>query len=503
MVASEEGDKSHGMSSQAAPKIAMLGMASENCTFSNARTKIEDFEILLGQRLAQTRYPFLSDTVFARATFLPLMHARALPGGMITTDTYTKLKSDLLEQLESVLPVDAIYLDLHGAMNVERMDDAEVDLVSAIRAMAGQDCLLGASMDLHGNVSKELVDQVDLFSAYRTAPHIDTKKTREKACRFLLETLENDWKLERAWVPIPLLLPGEMTSTLDEPGRSLYAGLQDFDHLPGILDVSLWVGYVWADEPRAHACALVTGVQGTGAISDVAQQVAARYWAARDDFRFNVPSGSLTECLDQTIADTVKPVVISDSGDNPTAGGAGDLPYALEAVTKRDVFLSGQKTAIIVGIWDPTAVAKCTAAGLDAQIDLTIGSFADNRHATSLRVRGTIEHFFDHDPVAGRQVIFRLGQGIQAVLTERRKPFHYFPDFHQLGLKPEEADLVVVKIGYLVTDLQKLAAKAYLALTPGSVNQHVTRVEYTRLEKPMFPFDRDFQWKPIAQVSSR
>ena len=491
------------MSSPVAPKIAMLGMASENCTFSQARTKTEDFEILLGQRLAQTRYAFLKDTRFAEATFLPLMHARALPGGMITPDAYARLKQDLLQQLESVLPVDAVYLDLHGAMNVEGMDDAEADLVSAIRAVVGRDCLLGASMDLHGNVSRALVDQIDLFSAYRTAPHIDTLETREKTCRRLLETLENGWQLERAWVPIPLLLPGEMTSTLDEPGRSLYAGLREFDDLPGILDVSLWVGYVWADEPRAHPCALITGIQGSDAIADVAQQVAARYWAARDDFCFNVPSGSLTDCLDRAIADKEKPVVISDSGDNPTAGGVGDLPVALAGVSKRDVYFSGLKTAIVVGIWDPMSVEKCTAAGIDAEIDLIIGSGADNRHASSLRVRGTVEHFFDHDPVAGRQVIFRIGQGIQAVLTERRKPFHYFPDFHQLGLKPEEADLVVVKIGYLVTDLQKLAAKAYLALTPGAVDQHVTRVDYTRLERPMFPFDTDFSWEPEVYLSSR
>ena len=491
------------MSSPAALKIAMLGMASENCTFSKARTRLEDFEVLLGQRLAQTRYSFLKESAFAGATFLPRMHARALPGGMITPETYAKLKGDLLEQLESVLPVDAVYLDLHGAMNVEGLENAEADFVRAIRALAGPDCLLGASMDLHGNVSRELVDLIDLFSAYRTAPHIDTLETREKTCRLLLDTLENGWKLERAWVPIPLLLPGEMTSTLDEPGSSLYAGLRDVDDLPGILDVSLWVGYVWADEPRAHACVVVTGIRGSESIAKVAQQIAARYWAARDDFRFNVPSGSLTECLSEAIADTEKPVVISDSGDNPTAGGVGDLPTALAAVTKRDVYFSGLTTAIVVGIWDPVAVEKCTTAGLDAEIDLAIGSLADNRHASALHVRGTVEHFFDHDPVAGRQVIFRIGQGIQAVLTEQRKPFHYFPDFHQLGLKPEEADLVVVKIGYLVTDLQKLAAKAYLALTPGAVDQHVTRIDYTRLERPMAPFDTNFNWEPEVYLSSR
>lgn len=488
------------MSASIAPKIAMLGMASENCTFSQARTLRSDFEVLRRERLAKTRYPFLKEEPFLKATFIPLMHARALPGGMITQEAYALLKEDLLDQLEAVLPVDAVYLDLHGAMHVEGLLDIEADLISSIRKKVGEACLLGASMDLHGNVSEALAKQVDLFSAYRTAPHIDTTETREKVCRLLLKTLTNDWKLERAWIPIPVLLPGEMTSTLDEPGKSLYAGLTDFDGHSGILDVSLWVGYVWADEPRAHACALVTGIRGACDSKGVAEAVAKRYWDAREDFRFNVPHGTLTECLSKAIGESSKPVVISDSGDNPTAGGAGDLPYALAAVAHREVYRHGQKRALVVGIWDPQAVEKCTAAGLDAEIHLTIGSSADPAHSLPLNILGTVKHFFDHDPVAGRQVIFQIGEGIQAVLTQRRKPFHYFPDFHILGLKPEEMDLVVVKIGYLVTDLHKLASKAYLALTPGAVNQDVTRAPYSQVERPMFPFDRDFDWQAEATL---
>ena len=110
-------------------------------------------------------------------------------------------------------------------MHVEGMEDAEADLVGSVRMLAGRGCLLSASMDLHGNVSRALVDLIDLFSAYRTAPHIDAEQTRAKVCRLLVTTLRRGWNLERAWVPIPVLLPGEMTSTLDDPGRSLCRGL--------------------------------------------------------------------------------------------------------------------------------------------------------------------------------------------------------------------------------------------------------------------------------------
>ncbi len=485
-------------------RLGMAGLASENCTFSPSPTTLDDFEILRGEAQL-SRYPFLKSggalTNTTDAAFLPAFHGRALPGGVITLDTYQTLKGDLLESLDALLPLDGVYLDLHGAMKVEGLPDAEADLAASVRMLIGEPCLISASMDLHGNISRELVETVDLFTAYRTAPHIDCEETREKACRLLLDALRNDWEPRRAFVPIPVLLPGEMTSTLDEPGKSLYSNLTTFDDRPGILDVSLWVGYVWADQERSHAAVVVTGIAPEEELQAVAEEVAAMYWEAREAFRFNVPSGNLTECLDHAIADTMKPVIISDSGDNPTAGGVGDLPYALRSVASREIFRGGRKQALIAGIWDPAAVERCLGAGEMAEIELEIGTQSDRAHGSSLHTRGLVETLYDGDPVAGWQAVFRIGKGLQVVLTQRRKPFHERRDFEQLGLEPETVDVIVVKIGYLVSALEALASKAYLALTPGAVDQHITRVTYSKIQRPMFPFDRDFDWTPKAIVT--
>ena len=477
----------------------MVGMASENCTFSSGGTRLKDFEVLRGTAQL-SRYPFLKGDEVAE--FLPLLHARALPGGVIEEATYVSLKQEMLDGLQAMLPLNAVYLDLHGAMNVFGLDDAEADLVAAVRAVVGADCLLGASMDLHGNVSELLVNRVDLFSAYRTAPHIDEEETRAKVCGLLLKCLREGLKPIRAWVSIPVLLPGEMTSTLDEPGQSLYAGLTSFDARQGVLDVSMWVGYVWADEPRCHACVVVSGFGDPEPLQAIAEEMAQRYFDEREQFRFNVPHGSMDDCVGWALAEQVRPVVISDSGDNPTAGGVGNLPLSLRHLVNCEVLMSGKKTAILAGIWDPEAVRKCTAGGLDAEIEIVIGSGSDVRHSTPLRIVGKVVRFGDYDPVTGRQVVFQIGKGIEVILTERRKPYHYLPEFHLLHLKPEEANIVVVKMGYLVPDLQKLASQAYLALTGGAVNQHVEQVEYQRIERPMFPFDREMEWQARATVIS-
>ena len=119
-------------------------------------------------------------------------------------------RGELVEpELRRLGPLDAIYFDLHGAMKAESIEDTELDLVRAVRDVVGPDCRLAASMDLHANVSAELVREVSLFSAYRTAPHTDEVETREKVCRLLAESLRQNWQLQRAHVPIPVLLTGE------------------------------------------------------------------------------------------------------------------------------------------------------------------------------------------------------------------------------------------------------------------------------------------------------
>src|SRR6476659_8779237 len=320
-------------------RIGIGGIAIESSTFSPLHSTLEDFTQLRGDALL-SRYPFMPGWNFQNRddiSWLPCLHARAIPGGAVEGATYAQLKRTLLESIQATLPLDGFVLDIHGAMNVLGMDDAEGDLAGAIRALVGPDCLISASMDLHGNVTARLVELVDIFTAYRLSPHEDVLQTREKACANLLHCLDNSIRPLRAWVRIPAILPGERTSTMVEPGRSVYASLQESDSLPGILDASLWVGYVWADEPRSSACALVSGTDA-GAVQREAERIAQRYWDARTRFDFVAPAGSADWCIDQALACDGNAILISDSGDNPTAGGAGDIPTFIEWLLARPTF---------------------------------------------------------------------------------------------------------------------------------------------------------------------
>ena len=471
-------------------KIAIGGIATESCTFSTLPTRFEDFGIArAGEERFWEPYPFLTN--YPDIEFVPTVCARAIPGGAVEADAYHTIKAEVLERLSVDAPFAGIYLDMHGAMNVLGMDDVEGDFIASIRAVVGQDCLIAASYDLHGNVSDRIMANLDILTAYRTAPHIDTLETRARAVRLLVECLRDGVRPHKAFVPIPVGLPGEKTSTEWEPGASLYAQIPDKVDHDDVLDVSLLVGYIWADEPRVTACAIALG-KNEVATQRAAEQIAQAYWDVRHQFRFGVPALSVDECLQQALSSKHHPVVISDSGDNPTAGGVGDVTYFLERALSYDL-----PDMIYASIPDPDAVQTCIDAGVGEEITLELGGKMDYVHSQPLSVSGKVKFILKQpwkhyrmsvEGDTNHQVVLQVG-GVQIIITEKRTPFHHIAQFQALEIDPEQHQIIVVKVGYLVPELKALAKTAYLALTPGAVNQAITDLPFKRIKRPFYPFD--------------
>ncbi len=470
-------------------RIAIGGIAHESCSFSPLPTKLDDFTVVRpGAPEFSQLYPFLSG--FPGTRFLATLTAKAIPGGPIKAGAYQALKAELLERLGALEPLDGVYLDMHGAMCVSGRDDAEGDLLAAVREVVGRNCLISASYDLHGNVSERVMSNLDLITGYRTAPHIDVLETRERAVALLVRCLRDRIRPRKAFVKIPVALPGEKTSTEWEPGRGIYASIAQAIDGERVLDATVQVGYVWADEPRMSACAIAIG-QDEDAIAQVASRLAQRYWRSRAEFTFGAPALTVDDCIRRARKVDAKPVIISDSGDNPTAGGAGDVTYFLEramALQPPDM--------LYASIADAAAVERCIAAGPGARVSLEIGGKLDRGNSGPLAITGTVESISAHD--ANRQVVLKSG-GIRIILTSKRTPFHHRRQFLELNLNPEDHRIVVVKIGYLVPELKAMARAAYLALSPGAVNQDIASLDFRRIQRPCYPFDPDMDWAPNAQ----
>lgn len=473
------------------PRIAIVGVGVECSTFSPARTTLDQFEPVYGEDIMDF-YPFFREDSLLkeRADWAPAMLAWATPGGMVTREAYDTLLNRSLRLLAANMPYDGIFLDIHGAMSVEGLDDPEGDYITKIRELVGKDVIISTSMDPHGCVSPTVAQNTDLITAYRMAPHTDRYISRERAIINLLDRLENHKgkPAYKAWVEVPILLPGEKTSTRVEPGKSLYEAIVPLEQKDGIVDAAIWMSYPWADEPRNHAVVMVVG-DDKAQVEEGALSLARKFWSVRDSFEFVAPTATLDEVLAHALKSNVRPYFISDMGDNPTAGGAGDVTWTLDKLLKRKEFKKADgKRLIYASIPGPAVVADAKKAGVGGKVDNYAGAMVDDRYCGPVRIKGTVEKILENGD--NDQVVIRVGS-MQVIVTESRQPFHYEADFDRLDLKPREADIIVVKLGYLTEELYDMRADWMMAHTRGGVDQELTQLPYKRIHRPMYPLDPD------------
>ncbi|HOC19077.1 MAG TPA: M81 family metallopeptidase [Vicinamibacterales bacterium] len=474
-------------------RVAFGGMQIECSTYGGNLSRLEDFTIRRGKAVSDV--PFFSVLKGYPYPFMPTLFATAVPGPPVERKTYDAIKAEFLGRVRDLLPLDGLYLPMHGAMYVEGMLDAEGDWISAVRQVVGEKCLITASYDLHGNISRRVIDNLDMLSAFRTAPHIDREETHKRACDMLVQSLETGIRPALVWVPIPVLMPGERSSTLYDPAKRLWAQLPALNARDGVMDVSLLAGYVWADEPRATAAAVVTGTK-IETLREIARQLGQQYWDARKEFSFGVPTGTMAECIERALKLDTKPVVISDSGDNPTGGGTGDRADALAELLRMKA-----TSAVVAGIADRPATEACYKAGVGQTLPLKIGGTLDPASSKPIDVTAKVLFLAKTPRLPERQAVVQI-EGVTLVLTARRRPFHLPTDFTSLGLEPTSFKIVVVKAGYLVPEIAAFANPNLMALTDGSVNQDIENLE-SRHRVPTYPFVQDLQWEPVTIVGAR
>ncbi len=352
---------------------------------------------------------------------------------------------------------------------------------------------------LRGSVSPRLAQNTDLITCYRLAPHEDAIESKKRAVTNLLHRLESGLgkPAYKAWIPVPILLPGEKTSTRIEPGKSLYAQIPTLLEGDKVIDAAIWMSYPWADEPRNHGVVMTYG-DDEAAVARAAETLAKNFWEVREQFEFVAPTTYLDDAINQAIKSDTKPFIISDMGDNPTAGGAGDVTWTLHEIFKRPEFKSSNsKSLIYASIPGPELVSKALEVGVGGKIDALAGAEVDNRFAPPVRIEGEITAIKESEN--NTEVVVKSGN-IYTIVTEKRNAYHYKKNFTDLGLDPENIDILVVKLGYLTPEIYDLRADWLMALTPGGVDQDLLRLPYKRINRPMYPLDPDMDDPDLSAI---
>lgn len=460
-------------------RCAICGIRHETNTFSTLKTELKDFHISRGSEIKLSEYW----NSFENVKWIPTLSAGASPHGLVSKSAYLKMKDDLIGLLKDNLPLDGIYMSLHGALEVEEIGDGESDLVKTVREIVGWDIPISASLDLHGNIAPALANSTNILTALRTAPHVDGSLTERRAIGHLVKCLKDGFQPVNIMIKIPLLLPGEYAVTEIEPASSLYARINDIETQEGILDASILIGCAWTDSPYNTVSVIVVAKEDNQKARDCAESLANEIWTRRTEFGPEVETVSVEEAIKKAIESKENPFFISDSGDNVTAGGAGDIPLILEKLLNADA-----TDTVIAGISGPEAVKLCIQAGVNSRITLNIGGKLDKINGYPLQVTGIVEHI---NPPA--LAVLKV-KGVRVILTSDRRAFTGPYSFEQTNIDPMKQKIIVVKLGYLFADLRSIARKSVMASSPGFTSLLLDTLPYKRIIRPVYPLDTDFKW---------
>jgi len=482
-------------------RIAIGGFQHETNSFASHRADFCHFAqhrdrppLVRGEALLQS----LAGNTFATSGFLdamrpgdeavPLVWASGGAGGPVTDDAFERVVGELIGTLSRQMPVDAVFLDLHGAMVNDSFDDAEAEILRRVRAVVGETVPVIVSLDYHANISPEMVERCDGMLAYRTYPHVDRPETGRRAAALVQALLQRGRPSGRALRKLPFLLPIDFQCTLSEPSRSVMnwvpsrpAAIVNATYAAGFPPSdTYWCGPAVAVHAWTQADADATADEFLRFICDRESAFHTRLWNTEEGVR---------EAL-RVAAGATRPVLIADTQDNPGAGGSGDTTGLIDALMRL-----GAQGVTVGFLCDPLAAEAATAAGVGTEIDVQLGGrngpsgvkplqgrfrvMACSQGAFSMTGRVTGQAVAD----LGLMALLRCG-GVDIAVTSRNVQAYDPAPFGRLGVDWTRRRIVVLKSScHFRADFEPQAEAVLTVLAPGAYDPDPANYPYRRLRQ--------------------
>lgn len=423
--------------------------------------------------------------------------AWAQPGGPLPRAEYEALRNELLADLHAALPVDIVFLVLHGAMVAQgNYWDCEGDILRRVRAVVGTSTPVGALLDLHGNVTEEMASGAMLV-ACKEYPHIDYPERARELYSLLARSASEGLRSRTVLRRVPML---GIMGTTEEPMRGFVKKMQSQEREPGILSVSAMHGFPWSDTPYTSAAMLVLhAADDAGAAQKadgIARELSAEFFGMKSSGGKRLPiDPALDSALRESERVAGRPVVIADGSDNPGGGAASDSTFLLRALLERDF-----TDAALGMIWDPESVAIATRAGVGREVRLALGGrhgpmsgepIEANARVLACRDDATQRSFGELRDELGPAVALRI-RGVDVIVNSVRQQV-FSPDcFTQLGVDPASKRFVVVKsTQHFRAHFDPIAGATVYCDAPGALNANLAALPYRNLRRPIWPLDPD------------
>lgn len=483
-------------------RIAIGGLQHETNTFAPSKADYAAFEQgggwpslssgrTLIDRVAGANIPVegaLQHLLGAGHELVPLVWGAASPSAHVTRDAFERIVGDMIGRLSAAGPLDGVYLDLHGAMVCEHVDDGEGEILRRVKAVVGPAVPVVASLDLHANVTRLMVESADAMSIYRTYPHVDMAATGRRTAQLLQELLGAGRPFAKAFVQFDFLTGIPSQCTFVEPCKGLFELLEAIERRTGAR-MSFAPGFPMADFPDCGMSALAYHADASVA-QRALDQFAQAVREAEPNFAMKLftPEDAVRHALQ--VGAPGAPVVLADTQDNPGAGGNGDTVGLLDAM------LRARAPDTVLGLLiDPKSAARAHEVGQGAHGEFSLGAISG--------VPG-------HEPVRGRFRVVRLGDGqftctgpmfrgfhmnlgpmallecdgVQVVLASRKCQAADQEMFRHLGVEPSRQRLVALKSSvHFRADFEPIAREVLVVRSPGPALADPADFAWTRLRR--------------------
>ncbi|MXY35089.1 MAG: M81 family metallopeptidase [Boseongicola sp. SB0664_bin_43] len=423
----------------------------------------------------------------ARIELHPVLWCAAEPSGPVTDHAFEAITARILDGLGDAAPLAGLYLDLHGAMITASHDDGEGELLRRIRAQLGPDLPIAVSLDMHANVTNDMVRHASSISIYRTYPHLDMGRTGARALSRLLRLLEGE-RPATAFRQLPYIIPMHAQHTGSDPMRRLYRLATEMS--VGDVDVELAVGFTGGDIADSGPSLLASAVDQAKADA-AADALLEETLAAETEFDCTLFTPE--EAVEAALAyPSGRPVTIADVQDNPGGGTSSDTTGLLKALA------NARGKRVIVGvIHDPAAAAEAHVLGIGREFQFGLGGKSGISGDTPLVARFRVEALSNGE-VAYRGEMYGGGtaeMGLTAVL----RPLGTDTDirivtssvrnqcldrayFSHVGLVPEKADIIAVKSTvHYRAEFEPISQGVISCDAPGALSCDIGLIPYRKL----------------------
>ena len=436
---------------------------------------------------------------------VPLTLWAAPPGGPMQQAAFDQWLDQVMAGLKAAGPVDAVYISAHGALTTTGQPDGDGWVWSMIRRFVGPRTPIVATVDLHANLSDSAVEAVDCVVGYRTNPHIDQRERGVEAANLVRGRLGGgEWRMLTTRLP---LVPPTVTLLTDNgPFADLVNhGQQLMREHRSLVNVTLLPGFAFSDTPHNGLRICVTSHSEDTARSAV-RALARMAWTTRDRF---VPDLTAIDTAvgyaQKALAGHRKPVLLADVADNPGGGGRGNTIWILQAMIQ-----AGVRGAVFGLHIDPKLAEECQQRTIGKTFLATLnrqGNIGFTRRLQTdakliARHDGTLigspgSIYAGRALALGPMAALEIDGNIVCVASSRQQCAD--PQFLTcLGVDLRAAKVVVVKSrGHFRAGFAPFFEPSQIVEidAPGLTSPVLSRFDFVRLPRPVFPLDADATWE--------